>query len=50
MLFEIAFCFRCQGVRAWGAELPDEVRWQTFDAASPAALELLKWFQGAVAS
>ncbi|MFJ2774676.1 hypothetical protein [Streptomyces sp. NPDC087300] len=44
-LFEIAFCFRCHGARIWGPELPAEQRGQTFDAESPAALELLRRFR-----
>ncbi|MET8980826.1 hypothetical protein ABZX85_35015 [Streptomyces sp. NPDC004539] len=44
-LFEIAFCFRCHGVRVWGPGLPPEVRGQNFDAGSAAALELLARFR-----
>ncbi|MFD4598022.1 hypothetical protein ACFWPQ_08275 [Streptomyces sp. NPDC058464] len=44
-LFEIAFCFRCHGARIWGPGLPAEQQRQTFDAASPAALELLHRFR-----
>ncbi|MFJ2847768.1 hypothetical protein ACIPD2_40095, partial [Streptomyces griseofuscus] len=43
-LFEIAFCFRCHGARIWGPGLPVEQQGQTFDAESPAALELLHRF------
>ncbi|WP_129309127.1 hypothetical protein [Streptomyces sp. L2] len=48
-LFEIAFCFRCHGGRIWGAGLPVEQRGQTFDAESPAALELLHRFRSCLA-
>ncbi|MFI5681250.1 hypothetical protein [Streptomyces cellulosae] len=44
-LFEIAFCFRCHGARVWGPDLSVEQRGQTFDAESPAALELLRRFR-----
>lgn len=44
-LFEIAFCFRCHGARAWGPDLPLARRRQSFDAESPAALELLRRFR-----
>ncbi|MFD5098947.1 hypothetical protein [Streptomyces albidochromogenes] len=43
-LFEIAFCFRCHMARIWGPDLPVEEQGQTFDAESPAALELLCQF------
>ncbi|MFF9819226.1 hypothetical protein [Streptomyces sp. NPDC014006] len=44
-LFEIAFCFRCHGTRVWGPGLPAEQQGRTFDAESPAALELLRRFR-----
>ncbi|MFF3663490.1 hypothetical protein [Streptomyces olivochromogenes] len=44
-LFEIAICFRCHGARIWGPDLPVEQQGQTFDAESPAALELLRRFR-----
>jgi len=44
-LFEIAFCFRCHLARVWGPDLPVEQHRQTFDAESPAALELLRRFR-----
>ncbi|AZM57430.1 hypothetical protein DMA15_03100 [Streptomyces sp. WAC 01529] len=44
-LFEIAFCFRCHGARVWGPDLPVEQQAQTFDAQSPAAMELLRRFR-----
>jgi len=44
-LFEIAFCFRCHRARVWGPDLPVEQQGQTFDAESPAALELLRRFR-----
>ncbi|MGW4599293.1 hypothetical protein ACWEOA_28975 [Streptomyces sp. NPDC004457] len=44
-LFEIAFCFRCHGARIWGPGLPVEQQGQTFDAGSPAGLELLHRFR-----
>ncbi|MFF4114923.1 hypothetical protein [Streptomyces sp. NPDC001714] len=44
-LLEIAFCFRCHGARVWAPALPAEQRGQTFDAESPAALELLHRFR-----
>ncbi|WP_353943862.1 hypothetical protein ABII15_21030 [Streptomyces sp. HUAS MG91] len=44
-LFEIAFCFRCHGARVWGPDLPAGQQRQTFDADSPAALELLRRFR-----
>lgn len=44
-LFEIAFCFRCHGARIWGPGLSVEHRGQSFDAESPAALELLRRFR-----
>ncbi|MFD5539978.1 hypothetical protein ACFWIJ_19730 [Streptomyces sp. NPDC127079] len=43
-LFDIAFCFRCHGARVRGPGLPVEQQGQTFDAKSPAALELLRRF------
>ncbi len=43
-LFEIAFCYRCHGARIWAPDLPLEQHNQTFDAESPAALELLRRF------
>lgn len=45
-LFEIAFCFRCNGARIWGPDLSAELQRQSFDAESPAALELLRRFRG----
>ncbi|MFJ5289571.1 hypothetical protein [Streptomyces sp. NPDC088348] len=44
-LFEVAFCFRCHGARIWGPDLPVERQGQSFDAESPAALELLSRFR-----
>ncbi|MGV2920419.1 hypothetical protein [Streptomyces alfalfae] len=48
LLFEIAFCFRCHGARVWGPDLPVERQGQTFDAESPAAVELLRRFRSCV--
>lgn len=45
LLFEIAFCFRCHGARIWGPDVPVEQNGQTFDADSPAGLELLHRFR-----
>ncbi|MGW2616200.1 hypothetical protein [Streptomyces sp. NPDC001500] len=44
-LFEIAFCFRCDGARLLGREVPAELRFQDFDGESPAAQELLRRFR-----
>lgn len=47
-LFEIAFCFRCNGARVWGHEVPEELGHQDFDAESPAGRELLRRFRACV--
>ncbi|WP_406008808.1 hypothetical protein OG440_23825 [Streptomyces sp. NBC_00637] len=44
-LFEIAFCFRCNGARVWGRDVPEEQRHQDFEAESPAGRELLRRFR-----
>ncbi|WP_069771077.1 hypothetical protein [Streptomyces sp. LUP30] len=44
-LFEIAFCFRCDGARLLGREVPAELGFQDFDGQSPAGQELLRWFR-----
>ncbi|MGQ4401931.1 hypothetical protein ACN6K4_002183 [Streptomyces hayashii] len=44
-LFEIAFCFRCDGARLLGREAPAELEYQDFDGQSPAAQELLRSFR-----
>ncbi|MCX4762302.1 hypothetical protein OG562_15220 [Streptomyces sp. NBC_01275] len=44
-LFEIAFCFRCNGARVRGPDVPAEQRSQDFDGESPAARELLRRFR-----
>ncbi|WP_327315204.1 hypothetical protein [Streptomyces sp. NBC_01235] len=49
-LFEIAFCFRCNGARIWGHDIPEQLRNQDFDAESPAGRELLRRFRACVAS
>lgn len=47
LLFEIAFCFRCNGARLWGLSVPAELEGiQGFDPDSPPALELLDRFRG----
>lgn len=49
-LFEVAFCFQCNGARIWGRDVPEELRRQDFDAQSPAGRELLRRFRACVAS
>ena len=44
MLFEVAFCFRCHRARFWGPGGSGAQGAQTFDAGSPAAIELLRRF------
>ncbi|MBY8879211.1 hypothetical protein [Actinacidiphila acidipaludis] len=45
LLFEIAFCFRCHGVRIWGPDVSIEQQNQSFDADGPGGLELLRMFR-----
>ncbi|WP_370084390.1 hypothetical protein [Streptacidiphilus sp. MAP12-16] len=46
LLFEIAFCFRCHGVRLWGPSVPaGQQGIHGFDPGSPPALELLRRFR-----
>ncbi|MFJ1804791.1 MULTISPECIES: hypothetical protein [unclassified Streptomyces] len=44
-LFEIAFCFRCNGARVRGRDVTDEQGHQDFEADSPAGRELLRRFR-----
>ncbi|MGW6924254.1 hypothetical protein ACWGA9_23725 [Streptomyces sp. NPDC054950] len=44
-LFEIAFCFRCNGARLWGRDVTQEQRHQDFEAESAAGRELLRRFR-----
>jgi hypothetical protein len=47
-LFQMAFCFRCNGVRLWGPCVPaGREGIHTFDPASPAGQELLELFRTA---
>ncbi|MER6953880.1 hypothetical protein [Streptomyces sp. NPDC000618] len=47
-LFEIAFCFRCNGARVLGRDVPAELRVQDFEAESAAGRELLRRFRACV--
>ncbi|MGW2044350.1 hypothetical protein ACWCPF_04085 [Streptomyces sp. NPDC001858] len=47
-LFEIAFCFRCNGARVLGRDVPAELRVQDFEAESGAGRELLGRFRACV--
>ncbi|MEV1067287.1 hypothetical protein [Streptomyces sp. NPDC050263] len=47
-LFEIAFCFRCNGARVQGRDVPSELRIQDFEAESTAGRELLGRFRACV--
>jgi hypothetical protein len=45
-LFEIAFCFACNGAVCLGPDVPEGLRGiQTFDPDSPQGLELLRRFR-----
>ncbi|MEU9073309.1 hypothetical protein ACFYUY_00445 [Kitasatospora sp. NPDC004745] len=44
VLFEIAFCFECQGVRLYGPAVTGDLAYQTFDPGSARARELLRRF------
>ncbi|MER5258691.1 MULTISPECIES: hypothetical protein [unclassified Streptomyces] len=46
LLFRMAFCYRCHGVRLWGPSVPPEQEGlQGFASESPAALDLLRRFR-----
>ncbi|WP_328913420.1 MULTISPECIES: hypothetical protein [unclassified Streptomyces] len=48
LLFEISFCFSCNGARLWGPEVPAEHEdIHVFDADSPSAHALLSRFRAA---
>jgi hypothetical protein len=48
LLFEIAFCFSCNGARLWGPEVPAEHESiHAFDADSPSGRALLTRFRAA---
>ncbi|MGW1268484.1 hypothetical protein [Streptomyces sp. NPDC002491] len=46
-LLEIAFCFRCNGARVQGrsVNVPEDLRFQDFEAESPPGRELLRRFR-----
>ncbi|MFD0416423.1 hypothetical protein [Streptomyces sp. NPDC127108] len=47
LLFRLAFCFECHGVRLWGPGVPaDQEGIEPFDPASVPARELLREFRG----
>ncbi|MET8625724.1 hypothetical protein ABZW30_18580 [Kitasatospora sp. NPDC004669] len=46
VLFEIAFCFRCQGAWLYGPAVTKDLAHQTFDPDSIPARELLLRFRG----
>jgi hypothetical protein len=48
LLFQLAFCFECHGVRLWGPGVPDgQEGLHSFDADSAQARELLQRFRDA---
>lgn len=48
LLYQLAFCFHCHGIRLWGPEVPDgQQGLHSFDADSAPAQELLRRFREA---
>lgn len=45
LLYEVAFCFRCNDARLWGPDLDADQQGQTFDGESAVARELLDLFR-----
>ncbi|MFJ8085220.1 hypothetical protein ACIQ6Y_31940 [Streptomyces sp. NPDC096205] len=48
LLFQMAFCYKCHGVRLWGPQVPSgQVGLHAFDPDSTPARELLRGFREA---
>jgi hypothetical protein len=47
---EIAFCFRCNGARVQGRDVPEDMRFQDFAGESPPGRELLHRFRACAPS